>query len=260
MKNWVKSAVENFENYVGSFSGLSPELQKNFDIKKAHTLRVLANSRLLAGYLSLNTDEEVVAVLAAVFHDIGRFPQMIEYSTLNDSVSLDHAQLAVDILKENEFLSKCSREIQEQVFLTILLHNKFELPKNLSGQELLQARLLRDADKLDILKVLTDYYFDKNQPANHLLTWELPVSPKISPGVVKEVMSGKLVSKKEIKTDTDVKIMQLSWVYDINFKPTIELIFKNRFLEKIYNSLPKTDQVIEIYRKIKVFAENKMME
>jgi hypothetical protein len=52
----------------------------------------------------------------------------------------------------------------------------------------------------------------------------------------------------------DVKIMQLSWVFDINFKSSIEMIFQNRYLEKIYSSLPKNDTVIEIYRKIKVFA------
>jgi hypothetical protein len=260
MEDWIKSPVYDFEKYVDSFSGLSPEQQKNFNIKKAHTLRVIANTRFLAGYLNLSHEEEKTAVLAAVFHDIGRFPQMAEFSTLNDSVSLNHAELAVEIIKEKEFLSTYSEETQESVCKTILFHNKFLLPGNLSGKDLLQARLLRDADKLDIYKVLTDYYSDKSQPANHLLTWELPASPKISSGVVKEVLSGKLVTKEEVKTETDVKIMQLSWVYDINFKPTIELIFKNRYLEKIYNSLPKNDQVIEIYRKIKVFAENKMIE
>jgi putative nucleotidyltransferase with HDIG domain len=261
MEPWIKSALENFENYIDSFSGLSVEQQKNFETKKSHTLRVLANSRLLAGYLNLNTaEDEFVVVLAAVYHDIGRFPQIAEYNTLDDTMSLDHAELAVKILKENEFLADFNEEIRELIFSTILFHNKLELPKNLSEKELIQTRLLRDADKLDILKVLTDYYFDKNQPANNLLTWELPSSPKISDGVFKEIISGKLVSKKEVKTDTDIKIMQLSWVYDINFKITMNMIFKNRYLEKIYNSLPKTDRVIEIYRKIKVFAENKMME
>jgi hypothetical protein len=53
--------------------------------------------------------------------------------------------------------------------------------------------------------------------------------------------------------------MQLSWVYDINFKPTFEYLLKNRFLEKIYNTLPKKDIIIDIYRKVKVFAENKLL-
>ena len=47
-------------------------------------------------------------------------------------------------------------------------------------------------------------------------------------------------------------------VFDLNFKPSFELIFEQRFFEKIYNSLPKNDLVIEIYRKIKIYTENKL--
>jgi len=57
-----------------------------------------------------------------------------------------------------------------------------------------------------------------------------------------------------------VKIMQLSWIYDINFKASVEIILNNRYLEKIYSSLPKNDTVIDIYRKIKIFANNKLFE
>jgi hypothetical protein len=195
-----------------------------------------------------------------VFHDIGRFRQIAEYSTLNDSVSMDHAELAVAIMKEKQFLANTDEEDKELIYSVILAHNKLEVPRNLNNRELMHARLLRDADKLDILKVLTDYYQNKNQPANNMLTWDLPKSSKVSAGVVKEVLAGKLVTKKEVLSETDVKIMQLSWIYDFNYKPAVEMVLRNRYHEKIYNSLPKNDQIFEIYRKIKVFAENKMME
>jgi hypothetical protein len=68
-----------------------------------------------------------------------------------------------------------------------------------------------------------------------------------------------MVSKKNVLSEMDIKIMQLSWVYDLNFRPTFEYLVKNRYLESVYNSLPKNDLVIEIYRKIKVFTENKIM-
>jgi hypothetical protein len=84
-----------------------------------------------------------------------------------------------------------------------------------------------------------------------MLTWELPKSSQVSPGVIKEVLSGKMVTKKEVKNEADVKILQMSWVFDINYKYTVGQVFRNRYLEKIYDSLPKNDPVIEIYRKIK---------
>jgi|SRR5690554_6180806 len=260
MEDWYQSAVQNFESYVEGFSELTPDKQKNFDIKKDHSLRVAANAKYLATALNLEQDDEQVVVIAAVFHDIGRFRQMAEFNTLDDGTSLNHAELSVEILKERDFLKELIEEQQNLVYNSIVHHNKTELPRNISGRELLHARLLRDADKLDILKVLTRYYNDKNQPANHMLTWELPPSSKVSPGVLKEIMAGKIVTRKEVKNEADVKIMQLSWVYDINFKSTMELILRNRYLDSIYNSLPKNDQVFEIYRKVKVFAENKMLE
>ncbi len=260
MEDWYNSAVNDFEVYVNSFSGLTSEQQDSFSIKKDHSLRVAGNSRQLAVSMNLGEEDEKVAVLAALFHDIGRFSQIVEYNTLNDAVSADHAVLAVEILKDKQFLSNVNEESRNLVYTIILHHNKFELPRTLDNKEVIHARLLRDADKLDILKVLTDYYTGKNQTANHMLTWELPKSSKVSAGVVKEVLAGKLVSKKEVKSETDVKIMQLSWIYDINYKTTVGMILRNRYFDKIYNSLPKNDQIFEIYRKIKVFAENKMME
>jgi putative nucleotidyltransferase with HDIG domain len=260
MEEWEKTSVDLFESYINTFSGLTEEQQKNFTIKKEHSKRVAGNSKKLAELLKLEPEETKPAVIIALFHDIGRFKQLVNYDTFNDSVSEDHAEVAVEILKEKGFLNELNLKEQEIVFTAIRLHNKFELPKKLNERELLHARILRDADKLDILKVLSDYYTDKSQKPNHTLTWELPKATQVSPGVVKEVLSGKLVSKHEVKNEMDVKIMQLSWVFDINFKSSIELIFQNRYLEKIYSTLPKNDTVIEIYRKIKVFAENKLLE
>ncbi|MBW6536565.1 MAG: HD domain-containing protein [Mariniphaga sp.] len=260
MEDWEKTSVDLFESYINTFSGLTEEQRKNFAIKKEHSRRVAGNSKKLADLLNLEPEDTKLAVIIAIFHDMGRFKQLVTYDSFNDAVSEDHAEVAVEILKEKGFIADLKPEEQEIVFSAIRLHNKFELLKKLNERELLHARILRDADKLDILKVLSDYYTDKNQMPNHTLTWDLPKATQVSSGVVKEVLGGKLVSKNEVKSEMDVKIMQLSWVFDINFKSSIEIIFQNRYLEKIYSSLPKNDTVIEIYRKIKVFAENKLFE
>jgi putative nucleotidyltransferase with HDIG domain len=260
MEEWKKTSVDLFKSYVSAFSGLTEEQRKNFAIKSEHSMRVAGNSKTLAELLKLEPGDIKLAVITGIFHDIGRFKQLVTYDTFNDTVSEDHAEMAVEILKEKGFLNELSSQEQDIVYTAVRLHNKLVLPKNLDARELLQARLLRDADKIDILKVLSDYYTDRTQAPNHTLTWDLPKATQVSPEVVKEVLGGRLVSKDEVKSEMDVKIMQLSWVFDLNFKSSVEIIFQNRFLEKIYSSLPKNDTVIEIYRKIKVFAENKLME
>ncbi len=259
MEEWTKLATELFNAHVQSFVDLSEEQEKNFKIKKDHSLRVATISEELAKMLQLGAHDREIAWIAGLFHDIGRFSQLVEFNTFSDSKSIDHAELSVKILRENDFLKKLDCQDEELIFTAIGLHNKFEVPKKLEERNLLHVNLLRDADKLDILKVLTDFYLSRNGVANHALTWELPKGTNVSVNVGKDALAGKLVTKKDVASEIDVKIMQLSWVYDLNFRPSFEHLLRNRFLEKIYESLPKRDIIIDIYRKVKVFAENKLL-
>lgn len=260
MEEWINVASEYFTNYVNSFKNLTEEQKKNFTIKKDHSFRVAENSILLAKSLKLNLMDTKIAWLAGLFHDLGRFNQLVDHNTFNDSMSFNHAEQSVEILKQQSSLKQLGCDDEELIYVAIQLHNQRELPKKISERELLFAQLLRDADKLDILKVLTDYYTNRNSTPNHTLTWELPKGNDISAAVRKNILSGKLVSKNDVVSEMDVKIMQLSWVYDINFKLSFEFILTMRYLEKIYNSLPKTDSVINIYRTVKIFAQNKIMD
>lgn len=259
MNDWVNFTNERFLNYFDSFKNLSAEQTKNFTIKKDHSLRVAKQSLFLANKLDLNENYRKLTYAAGLFHDVGRFRQLIEYNTFNDTNSVDHAELSVQVIQQEDFLDMLNENQKQLVFTAILLHNKFMLPKNLSKDESLFSKILRDADKTDIFRVLTDYYTNRKAEPNHTLTWELPKSNSISAAVIKEIQCEKLVSKENVKFEPDVKIMQLSWVYDVNFTASFELILQERFLEKIYSTLPKNDAVIEIYRKVKVYSENKLL-
>ena len=259
MDDRYKLAAEFFETWLNLFSGLTEMQHRNFQIKRDHSLRVADNTVVLGNALKLSAKDIYLLYLAGLFHDIGRFKQLAEYNTFNDDISVDHAVCSVQIIEDESILDNLDISEKELILQSVKLHNKFEIPRKLAARELLFINLLRDADKLDILKVLTDYYIDKNQEPNHTLTWELPKGVQVSPGVAQEVLAEKLVSKNKIMSQIDVKIMQMSWVYDLNFKPSYEIIFRNRFLEKIYQTLPKNDLIIKIYSRVKVFAENKLL-
>ena len=255
-----KSAIELFESYVNSFSDLTEIQKTNFQIKQEHSIRVAQNAINLSKSLELDSIDEDIAFIAALYHDIGRFRQFVEYNTFDDDNSIDHGDLAVEVLQEKGLISNLEPEWQDMIYKIIKIHNKFEIPKKLSDKELLHAKILRDADKLDIYTVLTDYYADTSKDPNHTLTWELPKGNYVSPEVARDIMSEKLVSKSKVKSEVDLKILQLSWVYDLNFKPSFEVLLQKRYLEKIYGSLPKNDLIIQIYRKVKVYTENKLLE
>ena len=259
MEERVNLAQTDFKAYYESFKGLTDQQQHNFTIKLEHSLRVAGICNMIAQKLGWTEEERGIACIAGIFHDVGRFKQLIEFDTFNDTKSVDHAEYSVQVIKENGFLNGLTEDQQEVVVEAIRQHNKRELPRDLSEKALPYAKLLRDADKLDILKVLTDYYSNPKAAPNHTLTWELPKGSTVTPAVAKQVLSGNLVSKSDVANLLDIKIMQLSWVFDMNFKPSFQLLMDKRFLEKIYASLTKNDIVIQIYRMVKVFAENKIM-
>jgi putative nucleotidyltransferase with HDIG domain len=259
MKELISVSTAWFNNYCSSFAEVTETQRLNFNIKKEHSLRVADIALYISDKLEWTDEERQIAFLVGLLHDIGRFSQLVEFDTFNDEKTVNHAEYAVKILKEENLFEILNIGNKELVFAAILNHNKFKIQDGLTGQELLHAKLIRDADKMDIFRVLTEYYTKRSGAANHTLTWELPKGTNVAPAVAKEVLAGKMVSKKNIVSEMDVKIMQLSWVYDLNFRPTFEYLVKNRYLESVYNSLPKNDLVIEIYRKIKVFTENKIM-
>lgn len=259
MEKWVNGLTSWYNSYYESFNGLTDEQKRNFEIKKNHSFRVAELSVQLAEKLKLESEEQKLAYFIGLFHDIGRFRQLVEFNTFHDAKSVDHAEYSVKILKEKDIFKEFGLENEEEVLTAILHHNKLKLPNDLSETEMRFAKLIRDADKLDIFKVLIDYYSNGNAPVNHTLTWELPKGNTVSSAVAKEVLAGKQVSKQNVVSVIDVKIMQMSWVYDLNFRPTFEYLLKNSFLERIYKTLPKNDLVIDIHRKVKVFSENKIL-
>ena len=256
MESWVNNLSKWFNTYCDSFKGLTAEQENNFNIKREHSKRVADFSVQLADKLGFSFEEQKLAYFIGLFHDIGRFKQLKEFNTFNDAKSVDHAEYSVEVLKDEDVFKKFEIEDEDLIITAIQNHNNLKLPEKLLEQDLKFAQLIRDADKIDILKVLTEYYSQRNGVANHTLTWELPKGNAVSKAVAKEILDEKLVSKNNVVSEVDVKIMQMSWVYDFNYRPSFEYLLKNRFLETIYNTLPKNDLVIEIYRKVKVYSEN----
>ena len=128
MQEWTGLSIKQFNEYYSSFIGLSEEQKNNFDIKKEHSLRVAELAYLLAENLQLSEEEKYLAFFIGLFHDIGRFKQLVEYNTFNDSKSVDHADYSVQVLNERDFFTKLNDRQIEIALLSIANHNKRELP------------------------------------------------------------------------------------------------------------------------------------
>lgn len=248
-----------FDSFLLFYTGWNKGQAGKVEMKRQHCLRVSEISGKLAVSLRLEVEEVALARIIGLLHDLGRFPQLLKFNTYDDSVSGDHAAMAIDEMEHANLLHGIDPEYAHLIRIAVYQHNKQELPENLSQKERLFCNILRDADKLDNLDEITSdfsYYSKSDHLAPYL---NLPRGKGISEEVATAVKSGKTVTLNELRTYDDFKIMQLSWVYDLNFKASFRILANGRYVDKIYSSLPKRDIVFDIYRIVRIYVENQFL-
>jgi hypothetical protein len=91
------------------------------------------------------------------------------------------------------------------------------------------------------------------------MTLDLINHVEVSEKIVKSIMAGKTAAVEDMKTMNDYRLLLLSMAFDLNFKYTFRILAEKQFIQKIYETLPKRDQIIDAYRGIKLFVENKFV-
>lgn len=243
-----------FATYVQTFTSEKSGVQQNINLKEEHTRRVCCEILHLGQQLGLNTSELRLAEITALFHDIGRFEQFARYGTFVDGKSVNHAQLGVSILQEKKVLARLDDSVRDLVLRIISYHNRAVLPTEESATCLFFSRLLRDADKLDIWRVVTEYYQQKDQKTNTGVELDLPDTPVFSDAVVQNLLAGRIVDIKYLKNLNDFKLLQVSWVYDLNFIPAFQRLKEKGYLDMIRAVLPETEDIDKIFTAVTSFV------
>ena len=253
----LKECYLAFEEYFQSLTIDSPENQTQFEEVRAHSLRVVANSLFLANVLLQTEEEKRIATVIALFHDMGK-ASLISKNLEAMNIQRDHATVSGKIIQQMEFYQDLSAEVQLVVLKSVENHNKLKLPKFDNEQQTLFARLLRDADKLDIYDSSYRFFKEKYgiQPT---MTTDLNNSIEVSDKILKSILAGKNASVEDMKSLNDYKLLLLSMAFDMNFKLTFRIMSEKQYIQKIYETLPKRDQIIDVYRNIKLFVENKFI-
>jgi len=249
-----------FLNYVESFYTEDPKIQQNIRLKEEHTLRVCKETLRLGKALKLNRNALRLAEIIALFHDIGRFEQFTTYGTFDDRMSENHATLGLKVLKATNVLSGLTKTEQTIVYNAIEYHNVRKVPDN--GDELIElhSRLIRDADKLDIWYVVTNYYTERHRQRNPALELELPDTSDYSLCFVDDLLNDRVSNSHDLKSFNDMKLLQLGWIFDINFTPTFFYIHERRIIEKIITALPDTDDIRKIQNHVNDYLAKRISE
>ena len=223
-------AANAFDTYVSNYDSDNPMIFQ----KAAHSYRVAQIAERIARSLG---QEDLIdfAWLLGLLHDIGRFEQVKRYNTFADSQSVDHAELGADILFKEGLIDRFPTETlpegwQNIAETAIRLHNKLALPDGLDKDTETLSNILRDADKVDIFRVLNEIsYADRNggrQPIQ-------PDNDELSPEVMACVMAHRCVPSAVRKTVFDTRVSHCCLAFELVYEESRKIAKEQGYLLKL---------------------------
>lgn len=237
----LEKAKNEFINYTNNY-----DLNDSHILRKVnHSLRVMEVSKKIAEKLNLTNEQIDLATLIGLLHDIARFEQRKRYGTYYDKKSIDHGDLAVELLEENNFIRKFidDDKYDDIIKIAIKNHNKYEI-EPLDGEKLLQAKIIKDADKIDIFYQLA-YQFAKNKNAIE--------NSEISEDYIKQLKQEKCIFRNAEESAIDELVLITSFIYDIHFDSSLKLIKEEDYIGKMFeqfdfneNTKKQVDEILKI--------------
>jgi hypothetical protein len=238
-----------FKQYVASYYDLRGDGVKPILLKEQHTERTCKEILLLGRECGLGSEDLILAETAALFHDIGRFPQWKKYTTFNDSTSEDHALLGLEVISQHKIFASLKKEDRELVQIAILHHNARNLPSHLSQRQDLFCRLLRDADKLDIWSVVINE-LEGSGNLVETLAGVIPTNNSISSQIVADLMERKVPDFSSVRNRNDMILLRLGWVFDLNFAASRRELLARQYVERLCSNLPARKEIQEVEKSL----------
>jgi putative nucleotidyltransferase with HDIG domain len=251
LKNW-------FDDYCDSYTTASAEDQRNITVKRDHTREVCLNAVQIAKDLRLDPHQTLLAESIALFHDVGRFPQYRQFKTFDDSISVNHAALGAKVLLENKVLRNLNHRDREIIIRAVTLHNVFTLPDELDNETLLFSRMIRDADKLDILRVVIEYFQQEPGSRADAVALGLPDDPGYSDEVLSCIYEKKMAMKSMLTTQNDFKLLQLTWLYDLNFDGSLRMVATRNYIPAIAAMLPRNNAISRAVNDVSGYVDGRL--
>lgn len=239
----LEKAQEQFKKYISNYDMSIMEIS----LKYYHSLTVSDLMGELAFRLDLYKEKIELAKVIGLLHDIGRFEQFTKYNTFDDKVS-NHAKESINYLfKENHIRDFIDDDKYDSIIeKAILYHNDYELSKDLTDEELLYSKMIRDMDKVDIYKQLAVHY-----------NYEFKAED-VSPEVLKLFKNEKTVLNDIIKTNSERVIKYLSFIFDINYDESFDILVSSDNFDLFLSVIEVSSDSEKLFKKLKELAFDKI--
>ena len=233
-----------FDSYVEPFLDTDREGARNIQLKIVHTRKVCEVMELLCDGEGLSPEETRIASAIALLHDVGRFYQYLRWRTFRDSDSDNHARLAIDVIRAERLLVGLVQHERLLIEEAVRFHNLLELPRQIQSPSRLFINLIRDADKLDIWRVFVELQtLPPGERASAATLGFADLPDEVSGDCLKTLAGGSIVHLDDVRSLNDFRLLQISWVYDLNCATARRILLERGHIPVLAASLPKRDDV-----------------
>lgn len=243
-RNHVKNA---FAEYVSHYNAQDEKVKLKID----HTYRVAELCDKIAESEKLSEEDMDLAWLCGMLHDMGRFEQIKNYGTFIDADSVNHAQYGAEILfdegKIYDYLDQPSEELCDFLRKVISCHSAYRVPDEYNERTKRFADILRDADKIDILKVNIEVPLEE---IYNVTTGEL-MNAEVTKEVMESFSEEHATLRALKKTPVDHVVGHISLVYELVYPVSIRMVQEQGYLDKLMSfpsHNPKTRKQFEELR------------
>lgn len=253
----IKKAEDEFNKYTSEYDMSNSNIERKY----WHSFRVMKESEYIAKSINLEEEKVKLAELIGLLHDIGRFEQMKRYGTYRDLLSIDHGNLGIQILKENDLIR---RFVNDDVFDNIIIkaienHNKYSIEEGLKEECLLQAKIIRDADKLDIFYEGIEIFWKDQKEIEEI------ENCKMRDYYYNSFIQEKVIEKRADQNRLESLIIFMAFIYDLNFKASFIKLNREDYINKILDRFDFKEedtkkQMEEIRRKANEYIQNKVKD
>ena len=225
-RNFVE---KEFKNYTDAYNANDPKIKLKVD----HTYRVASLCDEIARSLGLSSRDVEIAWTSGMLHDIGRFEQVRRYGTFADGQSVDHAQFGADLLFKEQlyerFVPGTDSEKKALIEKAIRMHNVFLMPENISDREKVFCNILRDADKIDILRANCE---TRTEDVYNVTTEELKEAA-VSEDVKLAFKEHHCAKRHPGMTAVDHLTGHVCFTFELVYRRSLELMFEQGYLFKL---------------------------
>ncbi|MEG0022055.1 MAG: HD domain-containing protein [Bacilli bacterium] len=236
--------IEEFNKYVNGFD----RNDINIEVKYQHSFRVMELAKKYATNLGFSKEDIELATLIGLLHDFGRFEQLRVYHTYVDSRSIDHADYSVEQLFDNNQIINFTdkKENYEIIKFAIKNHNKHHIEETNNERMLMHAKLIRDADKIDIIYLL-GFLNELNQHGD-----DEPISKE----TIEAIRNHVSVDRNKAKCKNDRIAAQYAFAFDIYNDICLEDMKK--YLEYYHKQIGQQKIFKEVYDEVITYIDERI--